>query len=188
MEPRFSHPYPHQQAPPPSIHTPEASRFSAIPPPPYSVQSPLATRDPTRREDPFYPRRPPYESHAHSPLRAEPPPAYNPPPHYPPNTYPHNSGSNGHGPARNGYAHDVHYEQKRRELADTRREAGTFGTFSLGSSMSWVKRALPRHATTWKQPETIGGLLHLKSSCSECLSTRSAWLAGCWHATRPTSF
>ena len=162
MEPRYNQPYPHQQPPPPPLRTPEDHRFGSIPPPPYSSQSPLAPRDPPRREDPFYPRRQPFDGSLHSPTR---PDSSGYPPHpssYPSNPYTTISAPNGHGPARGGYAQAAQHEHERRDLAEPRREGGrwkhfhlyTLHAFLLGPGARRGRERLQDFFTPWASPRT----------------------------------
>lgn len=110
-------PFSRQPAQPHSIA--EDPRYPPIPPPPYSSQR----QDLPPHNDPFFPRRQPYDNHAASPTKADQPPSYGvPPPPYPPNPFAatHNHNVNDGRARRGSYDSNTIYDHLRREENESR--------------------------------------------------------------------
>ena len=141
MDPRASHSFKHQVAQQPQQHSQQpqhhrhqsrklsGDRFPPIPPSPYSSQSSVSRQE--HHNDPFFPRRPPFEGHAQSPTAAERPSTYSfpaPSSYAPPKAYgaTAHSGVNEPEPRRGSLGGGPAYGHTRREDYDNRVEDGRF--------------------------------------------------------------
>ena len=119
MDSRRPYSRPQPQSRPPL----EDPRFHPIPPPPYSSQRP----DLLSHNDPFFPRRPHFDSNAASPTKQELVTSYGlPPPPYPLNPFATPPNNTNDGRLRRG-SHEANllYEQRRREEQQGRNGEGT---------------------------------------------------------------